>query len=140
MIHRAPSGSFVLVLSVALALEYEAVCRDPEQRIASGLSEAEVETIVTALCAVAEPVVARFLWASAVGRRGGASAVDALAVLPALDFDAAVRAADHPLAVQFAIDKGTFRDGPVRVTFNPVAGSLAVDKGTFRHGPGRRSG
>ena len=41
----------------ALALEYEAVCRDPGQRIASGLSEAEVETIVTALCAVAEPVV-----------------------------------------------------------------------------------
>ena len=51
-----------LVLSVALALEYEAVCRDPEQRIASGLSEAEVETIVTALCAVAEPVETRFLW------------------------------------------------------------------------------
>ena len=62
LIDRALSGSFVLVLSVALALEYEAVCRDPEQRIASGLSEAEVETIVTALCAVAEPVETRFLW------------------------------------------------------------------------------
>lgn len=62
LIDRALSGSFVLVLSVALALEYEAVCSDPEQRIGSGLSEAEVETIVTALCAAAEPVVARFLW------------------------------------------------------------------------------
>ena len=64
MIDRALSGSFVLVLSVALALEYEAVCRDPEQRIASGLSETETEeeTIVTALCAGAEPVETRFLW------------------------------------------------------------------------------
>ena len=47
---------------MALALEYEAVCHEPEQRIASGLSEPEVETIVTALCAVAEPVETRFLW------------------------------------------------------------------------------
>ena len=62
LIDHALNGSFVLVLSVALALEYEAVCRDSEQRIASGLSEAEVEIIVTALCAVAEPVVTRFLW------------------------------------------------------------------------------
>ena len=45
-----------------LALEYEAVCREPEQRIASGLSEPEVETVVTALCAVAQPVETRFLW------------------------------------------------------------------------------
>ena len=52
----------MLVLSVALALEYEAVCRDPAQRIVSGLSETGVETIVTALCAVAEPVTTRFLW------------------------------------------------------------------------------
>ena len=62
LIDHALNSSFVLVLSVALALEYEAVCRDSEQRIASGLSEAEVEIIVTALCAVAEPVVTRFLW------------------------------------------------------------------------------
>ncbi len=39
----------------------EVACRDPEQRIASGLSETEVETIVTALCAVAESVETRFL-------------------------------------------------------------------------------
>lgn len=62
LLDRALSGAFTLVLSVALALEYEAVCRDPAQRIVSGLSESEVETIVTALCAVAEPVTTRFLW------------------------------------------------------------------------------
>ena len=49
-------------MSVALALEYEAVCRDPAQRIVSGLSGTEVGTIITALSAVAEPVATRFLW------------------------------------------------------------------------------
>jgi len=57
LLDRGLGTAFVLVLSVALALEYEAVCRDPAQRIVSGLSEGEVETLVTALCAVAEPVV-----------------------------------------------------------------------------------
>ena len=54
LLDGALSGSFVLVLSVPLALEYEAVCQDPAQRIVSGLSETEVDAIVTALCAVAE--------------------------------------------------------------------------------------
>lgn len=71
---RSPSGAsaaliegalrreFVVVLSVALALEYEAACCDPEQRIASGLSEEQVGVVITALCRVAEPVVPWFLW------------------------------------------------------------------------------
>ena len=62
LIDGALNGAFTLLLSVALVLEYEAVCRDPAQRIMSGLSEIEVETIVTALCAVAKPVPTRFLW------------------------------------------------------------------------------
>ncbi len=62
LLGHAMSGAVTLLLSVALALEYEAVCRDPDQRIVSGLSEAEVVTVVTALCAVAEPVATRFLW------------------------------------------------------------------------------
>lgn len=53
---------FVLLLSVALALEYEAVCCDPAQRIVSGLGEDQVRTVIGAICGVAEPVVARFLW------------------------------------------------------------------------------
>ena len=56
-LHRLRAG-----LSVPLALEYEATCRDPAQRIVSGLSEAEVEAVVAALRAVAEPVTTRFLW------------------------------------------------------------------------------
>ena len=62
LIDRALSRAFTLLLSVALTLEYEAVCCDPAQRVASGLSAAEVGTVVSALCAVAEPVRTRFLW------------------------------------------------------------------------------
>ena len=62
LIDRALTRQFVLVLSVALALEYEAVCQDPAQRIVSGLNEAEVTTIISALCAVADHVQTRFLW------------------------------------------------------------------------------
>ena len=62
LIDHALSERFTLLLSVALALEYEAVCRDPAQRIASGLSEEEVSTVVSALSAVCEPVEARYLW------------------------------------------------------------------------------
>ena len=62
LLDHALSERFTLLLSVTLTLEYEAVCRDPAQRIASGLSEEEVSTIVSALCAVCEPVDAQYLW------------------------------------------------------------------------------
>ena len=62
LLERALRRDFTLLLSVALALEYESVCREPAQRIVSGLSEAEIETVISALCSVAEPVEARFLW------------------------------------------------------------------------------
>ena len=62
LVDHALNEGFTLLLSVALALEYEAVCRDPAQRIVSGLSEEEVSTVVSALCAVCEPVEARYLW------------------------------------------------------------------------------
>ena len=62
LLGRALDRAFTLLLSVALALEYEAVCRDPAQRIISGLSETEAGTIISALCAVAEPVKTRFHW------------------------------------------------------------------------------
>ena len=62
LLDHALRRRFTLLLSVALALEYEAVCSDPAQRIVSELTEVEVGTIVAALCRVAEPVSARFLW------------------------------------------------------------------------------
>ncbi|MDE0048432.1 MAG: putative toxin-antitoxin system toxin component, PIN family [Rhodospirillales bacterium] len=62
LLDRAMSEKFTLLLSVALALEYEAICREPVHRIASGLSDEEVSTVVSALCAVCEPVHPRYLW------------------------------------------------------------------------------
>lgn len=62
LLDGALSRTFTLLLSVALALEYEAICCAPTQRRVSGLSEAEAETVISALCAVAEPVESRFLW------------------------------------------------------------------------------
>ena len=62
LIEQALRGAFTPLLSVALALEYEAVCNAPAQRIESGLNEVEVNTIITALCSVSEPVTVQFLW------------------------------------------------------------------------------
>lgn len=62
LVDRALRRKLTLLLSVALVLEYESVCADPGQRIASGLSVSEVGTVISALCAVAEPVRSRFLW------------------------------------------------------------------------------
>jgi putative PIN family toxin of toxin-antitoxin system len=55
-------GSPTLLLSVALALEYEAICFQAEHRLASGLSEQEVDIFLTGVIAMAEPVATHFLW------------------------------------------------------------------------------
>ena len=62
LIDRALRQEFTMLLSVPLVLEYEAACRDPEQRIASGLSDEDIRHLVSALCAVGEPVWTAFLW------------------------------------------------------------------------------
>jgi putative PIN family toxin of toxin-antitoxin system len=51
-----------LLLTVALALEYEAVCRRPEHRSASGLSAKEAAIFLDAIVALAQPVQTHFLW------------------------------------------------------------------------------
>jgi predicted nucleic acid-binding protein len=55
-------GETTLLLSVALAMEYEAVCRRSEQRLAAGLSGRQVDIFVDAVIAMAEPVETHFLW------------------------------------------------------------------------------
>ncbi len=62
LIGRALDREFTLLVSLPLVLEYEAACCEPGQRLASGLGEQEVRTVIAALCAVAEPVTAHFLW------------------------------------------------------------------------------
>jgi predicted nucleic acid-binding protein len=51
-----------MLLTVALALEYEAICTLAEHRLASGLSERAAGVYVDGLIAMAEPVRAFFRW------------------------------------------------------------------------------
>jgi predicted nucleic acid-binding protein len=62
LIRRIDRGNATMVLSVALALEYEAKCMMAEHRLAAGLSASEAATFVDGLIAMAEPVQSFFRW------------------------------------------------------------------------------
>jgi putative PIN family toxin of toxin-antitoxin system len=62
LIRAVRSKQATLLLSVPLAMEYEAVCRRAEHRADAGLSPAQVETFLDAVIAMAEPVRTHFLW------------------------------------------------------------------------------
>lgn len=52
----------VPLVTTALFLEYEEVLKRPEQRLATGLSEADVAGFLAAFASAAEPVDVHFLW------------------------------------------------------------------------------
>ena len=52
----------VMLASVPLMLEYESVLKRSEQLDAIGVSADEIDTVLDALAAVAQPVRLRFLW------------------------------------------------------------------------------
>ena len=62
MLRSLRRGRAVLLLSVPLALEYEAVCTTAAHRVAAGLSERQVDIFMSAIVAMAEPVETHFLW------------------------------------------------------------------------------
>ena len=62
LVMAARHGRIVILANVALALEYEAVCRRPEHVAASGLSTSEMEIFLAAEIAMAEPVESHFIW------------------------------------------------------------------------------
>lgn len=62
IVRLARPGDVTLLVSVALALEYETVCSRPEHRLAAGLSEDDVIVFVDTIVALAEPVKMHFLW------------------------------------------------------------------------------
>jgi putative PIN family toxin of toxin-antitoxin system len=62
ILRAARRGRPTVLLSVPLALEYETICGQAEHRLASGLSDQEVEGFLTALIALAEPIKTHFLW------------------------------------------------------------------------------
>lgn len=55
-------GGAIMALTVALALEYEAVCLRPEHRLAAGLSRPQAVFFVDAVLALAEPVETHYRW------------------------------------------------------------------------------
>lgn len=62
LLRRIDGGKAVMLLTVALALEYEAVCTLAEHRLASGLSAAEVGIYIDGLIGLAEPVRSFYRW------------------------------------------------------------------------------
>jgi predicted nucleic acid-binding protein len=62
LLRRIDNGAATMLLSVALALEYEAKCMLAEHRLAAGLSESEAGIFVDGLIAMAEPVQPWFRW------------------------------------------------------------------------------
>jgi predicted nucleic acid-binding protein len=62
LLRRVDAGKAVMLLTVALALEYEAICTLAEHRLASGLSASEAAIYVDSLIGLAEPVRAFFRW------------------------------------------------------------------------------
>ena len=62
LLRRIDAGHAVMLLTVALALEYEAKCLMAEHRLASGLSARDADLYVDGLLGMAEPVKAFFRW------------------------------------------------------------------------------
>lgn len=58
----ARQSALTMLGTVALALEYEAICRLPEHRAAAGLTLDETEVFIDAVLAMIEPVEPHFLW------------------------------------------------------------------------------
>jgi putative PIN family toxin of toxin-antitoxin system len=62
ILRAAREGKVTLLTSVALAMEYEAVCSEAEHRLAAGLRVAQAAIFIDAVVALAEPVRTHFLW------------------------------------------------------------------------------
>jgi predicted nucleic acid-binding protein len=62
LLMAARARRITMVANVALALEYEAICRRSEHMAAAGLGADDVEIFVTAVVAMAEPVESHFMW------------------------------------------------------------------------------
>lgn len=62
LMRAARKDQVVLLVSVPLAIEYEAVCSRAEHRAAAELTERDVQIYLDALIAMAEPVEPHYLW------------------------------------------------------------------------------
>jgi putative PIN family toxin of toxin-antitoxin system len=62
LLRQIDRGSIIMLLNVALALEYEAKCMLAEHRLPAELTASQATTFVEALIAMAEPVRTHFRW------------------------------------------------------------------------------
>ncbi len=62
LLRRIDEGKATMLLTVALALEYEAICKLADHRFASGLDLLQVDLYVDTLIEMAEPVELYFRW------------------------------------------------------------------------------
>jgi len=62
LLRKIDGGRVTMLLTVPLALEYEAVCTSAEHRLASGLSATAADLYVDTLIEMAEPVELYFRW------------------------------------------------------------------------------
>jgi predicted nucleic acid-binding protein len=67
----------VLLATPALFLEYEAALKRPEQREVSGLTLEQVDTALSALAGMMEPVEVRFAWRLQLADTGDELVLDA---------------------------------------------------------------
>lgn len=62
LLRRVAEGILRPLVSTALFLEYEDVLLRPEQRLATGMTEKDVELAMAALASASEPVEVHFRW------------------------------------------------------------------------------
>jgi putative PIN family toxin of toxin-antitoxin system len=62
LIRQVRAEKVQILMSVPLALEYEAICKRAEHILAAGISAQDANVFVTALVAMAEPVSLFYLW------------------------------------------------------------------------------
>jgi putative PIN family toxin of toxin-antitoxin system len=62
LIRQVRAGKVQILMSVPLALEYEAICKRAEHILAAGISAQDANVFVTTLVAMAEPVSLFYLW------------------------------------------------------------------------------
>jgi len=67
LLDAALNGRFKMLLSSALALEYEAVLSRPEHLEVSGFAQAEIGELLDAICRAAVRVAIRFRWRPQLG-------------------------------------------------------------------------
>ena len=97
ILRSARRGQVVIVGSVALAIEYEAVCNRPEHKAAAGLTSGDVSLLLDVVIAMMEPIETHFMWRPQLRDPGDEfvldlavnGRVDAIVTFNGRDFEAA---------------------------------------------------